>query len=358
MTSTTIPETHRVFRRTSGALPLTIEKHTEKVPTFKPDEVLIRIHAVSLNFRDIAMLDGRYPFSMQERGIPTSDCAAEVVAVGDAAAKEFGFKIGERVAPIFMLNNITGQEDISKVGLRALGGDERGVLAEYATFEGKHLVRLPKHLSWEEASTIACAGLTAWSALHMPATASAGNKTVLLQGTGGVSLIALLICIAAGIHPIITSSSDAKLAEIRNLAPEGKITTINYKTHPDWETEVRRLTGDKGVDIVVDNIGPSALAQNVEALAHKGTISFVGFLGGLDVNPSAMTLIGLVGKNARLQGITVGSKLELEDLNRFLEEKGVVLSAAIGKVFAFDDSEAAFAHLTAGKAVGKVVIKL
>ncbi|KAJ7106423.1 alcohol dehydrogenase [Mycena crocata] len=358
MASSLIPESHQVFRRTAGTLPLTIEQSTEKVPTFGPDEVLIRIHAVSLNFRDIAMLDGRYPAAAQERGIPASDCAAEVIAVGAAAANEFGFAIGERVAPTFTLNNLTGKENLLKVGIRALGGDAPGVLCEYAVFEGKHLVRLPKNgLSWEEASTITCAGVTAWTALNMPTTANLGNKTALLQGTGGVSMFALLICLAAGIHPIITSSSDAKLADISKLAPEGKISTINYKTHPDWAAEAKRLTGDDGADIVIDNIGPSALTQDVEALAFRGAIALVGFLGGLDAPLSPMALRGLKGKIATIRGIAVGSKLDFQDLNNFLETKNVKLAPLVDKVFAFNESKAAFEYLKSGKAVGKVVIK-
>ncbi|KAJ7089035.1 hypothetical protein C8R43DRAFT_1082321 [Mycena crocata] len=357
MAPATIPETYQLFRRTAGALPLTIEKTIEKTPTFGSDEVLIRIHAVSLNFRDIGMLDGRYPFPIQERGIPTSDCAAEVVAVGDAAAKEFGFAIGDHVAPTPMLNILTGEEDISAIGVRGLGGDERGVLCEYAVFEGKYLVKLPKNLSWEEASTLAIAGLTAWSALNMPVTASLGDKTVLLQGTGGVSLCALQICLAAGIHPIITSSSDEKLAKIRKLAPEGKISTINYNTHPDWAAETKRLTGGKGADIVINNIGPSALGQDIAALAHRGIISLVGFLAGFNENPPAMALAGLMGKNAIIKGIAVGSKIDFQNLNKFLEDNDVKLAPVIDKVFAFDDSKAAFEHLTSEKAVGKVVIK-
>ncbi|KAJ7171608.1 alcohol dehydrogenase [Mycena crocata] len=337
MAATTIPKTHQVFRRTVGALPLTIEKTTEKVPAFGSNEVLIRIHAVSLNFRDVGMLDGRYPFPVQEGGIPTSDCAAEV----------FGFVIGERVAPTIMLNNLTGEEDLAAVGLRALGGDERGVLCEYAVFEGKYLVRLPKNLSWEEASTITCAGLTAWLALNMPASASLDNQSALLQGTGGVSLFALLICLAAGIHPIITSSDDEKLGDIHQ-----------HKTHPDWATEAKRLTGGKGVDIVVNNIGPSALAQDVDALAHRGRISLVGFLAGFEVDPPAMALAGLMGKNATIAGLAVGPKIDFQNLDRFLEEKDVKLAPLIGNVFSFDDSKAAFEHLRSGKATGRVVIKL
>ncbi|KAJ7078768.1 alcohol dehydrogenase, partial [Mycena crocata] len=253
------------FRRTAGALPLTLEKTTG-------EKVLIRVHAVSLNFRDIAMLDGRYPFPIQERGIPTSDCAAEVVAVGDAAAKEFGLAIGDHVAPPHMLHNLTGEEDIGT----------RGVLCEYAGSKGKHL-----------ASTLSCAVVTA----------------SLLQGTGGVSLCALLLCLAAGIHPIITSSSSDKLAKIRKLAPEAKSAGFRLGIF-GW---VRRKSARDGA-------------------------------GGIN------------GKDATIKsGVAVGSKLDFQNLNKSLEDKDVKLAPAIDKVFAFDDSKAAFNYLSSEKAMGKVL---
>ncbi|KAJ7251726.1 chaperonin 10-like protein [Mycena rebaudengoi] len=339
MAASTIPDTYQAFRRTAGALPLTFEKTTENIPTLAPNDVLIRIHAVSLNFRDIAMLDGRYPAPSQERGIAASDCAAVVVAVGDGAAKEFGFEIGEHVAPIFNLASLTGEED----HVRALGGDSPGVLREYAVFEGRHLVRLPKDMSWEEASTIACAGVTAWTALSMPTPAIKGGKRC--------AIFALLICLAADIHPIITSSSDTKLAEVRKLAPEGKtISTINYATHPNWAVEAKHLTGGKGVDYIVDN--------DVDALAHGGTISLVGFLAGLEGDVPASAIMTLLAKKGTIQGIAVGSRLDFQNLNNWLEEKGVRLSPLIDKVFSFDDSIAAFDYLHSAKHVGKVVIKL
>ncbi|KAJ6512302.1 hypothetical protein DFH09DRAFT_1374279 [Mycena vulgaris] len=354
-----IPETYHAFRRTAGAAPLTAEKTTEKIPTpLAPNDVLIRIHAVSLNFRDVAMLHpGRYPSVVQERGIAASDCAAEVVAVGDAAARDFGFKPGERVAPIFFLDYVTGEEDHLEEGRGSLGGNTPGVLTEYAVFEAKHLVRLPK-MSWEEASTIACAGVTAWKALDMPAPALKGNKTALLQGTGGVSMFALLICLAGDIHPIVTSSSDAKLAEICKLAPQGKISTINYKTHPNWAAEAKRLTGGKGVDYVINIAGPSSLGQDTDALAHQGTVSLVGYLEGLEGDPPASMFLTVLRKRAKIQGISVGSKADFQNLNNWLDEKGVKLTPVIGKVFAFNDSKAAFDYLYSGTHVGKVVIKI
>ncbi|KAF8182240.1 hypothetical protein K438DRAFT_1908103 [Mycena galopus ATCC 62051] len=285
------------------------EKTTEKIPTpLAPNDVLIRIHAVSLNFRDVAMFHpGRYPGAVEERGIAASDCAAEVVAVGDAAARDFGFKTGERVAPIFLLDYITDEDHLEEG--RALGGNTPGVLREHAVFEGKHL-----------ASTIACAGVTAGKALDMPTPALKGNKTALLQGTGG-------------------------LAEIRKFAPQGKISTTNYKTHPNLAAEAKRLTGGKGADYVINNVGPLSLAQDTDALAHQGTVSLVGFLEGFEGDPPASVFLTVKRKRAKIQGIT-------------LDKKGAKLTPVIRKVFAFNESKAAFDYLYSGTHVGKVVIKI
>lgn len=229
-----------------------------------------------------------------------------------------------------------------------------GVLAEYAVFEEDVLVHLPKHLSWEEASTIPCAGVTAWVALNRPRNIESGTS-VLLQGTGGVSMFALLLCLAANITPIITSSSDAKLASIQKLSP--LIKGFNYKTHLDQAGQVKQLTDGKGVDIVVNNTGAASFPADLESLRQRhGMISLVGFLEEkkADWNPNA--LLGLMVKCATIQGIRVGSKQDFQDVNRFLEEKRVRLDRIIDRTFAFDDAKAAFEYLESGKHMGKVVI--
>ncbi|GME48504.1 hypothetical protein GTA08_BOTSDO05272 [Neofusicoccum parvum] len=347
-----IPEQYQAFRRTTGETPSSIEKSIERNPKdLHPEDVLIRVHAVSLNFRDVAMLHGRYPVEVEKQGIPASDAAAEVVAIGSAVTD---FKIGDRAAPIFDLNNLNGDEEDAT---RILGGDVSGVLREYAVFDQNVLVHLPKGMSWEEASTINCAGVTAWNALRMPNIVGK-DKAALLEGTGGVSMFALFICLAAGIRPIITSSSDEKLHEIRNLAPEGTIGTINYKTHTDLVPEVLRLTDGKGVDIVVNNVGPSSLADNVKCLRRRGTVSLVGFLGGVSGAQDPEVILGVLMKTAHIQGIGVGSKKDFQNLNQFLEEKSLRIHSIIDRTFSFDDSKAAFDYLYSGKHKGKVVIKI
>ncbi|PKY05135.1 alcohol dehydrogenase [Aspergillus campestris IBT 28561] len=342
-----IPESYKAFRRTADGS--SVEMTEEKLPSdLQPNHVVIRIHAVSLNYRDVAMMHGKYPVQVIDRGIPASDCAAEVITVGSEVKD---FNPGDRVAPLFDLKSITGTED----EMEALGGDADGVLRQYAVFDQKVLVHLPKHLSWEEAACINCAGTTAWKALDMPRS----SGSALLQGTGGVSMFALLICLAAGIQPIITSSSDEKLETVRALGKPGQVKTINYKTHPNWEEEARRLTNGRGVDVVVDNVGPTAIAQSLSSLARRGVISFVGFLGGFNLDNQPDVLGPVLLKSATLRGITPGSKPEFQALCNFLEEKAVQLKPVMDKtIFNFEDSKAAFDHLYAAKHMGKVVIRV
>jgi NADPH:quinone reductase-like Zn-dependent oxidoreductase len=241
----------------------------------KPHEALIKIHAVSLNFRDLAMISNRYPVDVIKQGVPCSDAAATVVAVGSAVEN---VEAGDYVTPSFQTNFVTGTEKHDDS--LALGGDVDGVLREYAVFDAKILTKVPEHLSYEEASTIACAGVTAWTALDMGRPLKA--ESALMQGAGGVSMFALILCVAAGIKPIITSSSDNKLNEIKRLGSgDNPVIGINYSRQPDWDVEARRLTDGLGVDVVVNNVGATAMEKSINALVKRnGTISLVGFLGG------------------------------------------------------------------------------
>ncbi|ESZ90926.1 alcohol dehydrogenase [Sclerotinia borealis F-4128] len=288
------PKTYQAFRRSTGTIPTTLELSTEEIPSLTPQDVLIRIHAISLNYRDVFMMHGKYPMEIIEQGIPTSDCAAEVVAIGSAV---HDFKIGDHVAPIFDLKNLDGTED--ETG--ALGGDFDGVLRQFAVFDQNVLYHLPEHLSWEEAACVTCAGVTAWNALDMPRL----KGTALLQGTGGVSMFGLLICLAAGIHPIITSSSDRKLDLAKANGAPGAIDTINYKTHPQWAEEALRITNGRGVNVIVDNVGATAIAQSLSALARRGTVSLVGFLGGFDMDTFPDTILPTLKKGATIRHVTI-----------------------------------------------------
>ncbi|KAH7124670.1 hypothetical protein EDB81DRAFT_664570 [Dactylonectria macrodidyma] len=251
------------------------------------------------------------------------------------------------------MGNLTGDENTQP---HALGGEASGVLRKYAVFEDKPLVQLPKHLSWEEAATITCAGVTAWTSLNSPVLVRRPTSA-LLQGTGGVSMFALLICKAAGIQPIITSSSDDKLEAIKKLSPQ--VRGINYKTTPDQGAEIQRLTNGEGVDVVVNNTGPASIPTDISFLRRRGgTVSLVGFLAGHSSSWEPNSIMGLMLKTAKIQGIYVGSKEDYLRLNQFLEEKKVSLAPLIDRVFSFKESKAAFEYLYSGKHVGKVIIKV
>ncbi|KFY19146.1 hypothetical protein V493_08112 [Pseudogymnoascus sp. VKM F-4281 (FW-2241)] len=342
------PQSYKAFRRSTGNTPTTLHLVTEDVPSLKPTDVLIRIHAVSLNYRDVAMMHGKYPTPVIDAGVPASDCAAEVVAVGSEVRD---FAIGDHVAPIFDLKNLNGTEE----GRAVLGGDVDGVLRQFAVFDRNVLYHLPKYLSWEEAACITCAGVTAWNALDMPRS----NGTALLQGTGGVSMFGLMICLGAGIRPIITSSSEKKIELAQAVGGQGAVDAINYRTNPKWEEEAIRLTNGRGVDVVIDNVGPTAIAQSLASLARRGVVSLVGFLGGFEMDRFPDTITPVLMKSATIRGIAVGSKTDHQNLCDFLSEKKVSLKPILDDVvFSFEDSQAAFDYLYGAKHMGKVVIKM
>ncbi|KAH7074114.1 hypothetical protein FB567DRAFT_597275 [Paraphoma chrysanthemicola] len=352
------PSTYSAWRRSPGTKGskeqrLTINRtDNEPLPdTLQPKDVVIKIHAVSLNYREIAMLIGTYPRDIESGGIPCSDAAAEVVAIGSAVQR---FAVGDRVAPICRIGKLEPDDDGDS---ESIGVNVPGVLREYALVQEKQVVRLPSNLSWEEGSTLACAALTAWNALddlkYVPKNASA-----LLQGTGGVSMCALLLCLSAGIRPIITSSSDEKLAAIKKLSPE--IAGFNYKTVSDQGEEVKRFTNGRGVDFVVNNTGPGSLMEDIDFLCERGgTVSLVGFLDGFDGNWAPTDIMRLMWKSAKVKGIGIGSKAQFEDMNRYIEENKVRFDVLVNhRPFAFAEAKDAYALLESGKFHGKIVIKV
>ncbi|KAK4188080.1 hypothetical protein QBC35DRAFT_383455 [Podospora australis] len=355
-----IPQTYKLYRRTpitpGNNTNLTIVQNTE--PTLphaglSAHDVLIKIHAVSLNYRDLAILKGTYPLPSDPNGVPLSDAAAEVVKIGSAVSR---FAVGDYVSLTMNTKNLTGKEDD---GFAAPGSDVEGVLREYAIYPEGYLVRLPKHLSWEEAAGMACVGVTAWKSLLLPDTADQG-KTVLIQGTGGVSIFTLLLSLAAGFTPIITSSSDAKLEQVKGLGPPGKVLGYNYKAQPDQVQAVSELTNGKGVDIVINNVGTASVIQDINSLVEReGTVSLVGYLEGLNATWKHEELVHLIRKAANLKGIFTGSRDEFQELNNFLEERNVSLKGLVDdRIFSFDEAKEALEYLESGKHVGKVVIKV
>lgn len=306
-------------------------------------QVLVRMRAASLNYRDLLVATGRYGKTEVRPGlVPLSDGAGEVAAVGPDVTR---VKEGDRVAGIFMQGWIAGPPDES-YRATALGGSIDGVLAEYVLFEEEGLVHLPEHLSFEEGACLPCAGVTAWNALT--ALRPVGpEQTVLLLGTGGVSIFALQFAHAAGARVIVTSSSDEKLARAKELgAAEG----VNYRTHPDWEKEVWALTGKRGVDHVVEVGGAGTLPKSIAASRVGGAVHLIGVLTGGQIDP-----LPVMQKAIDLRGVFVGSREMFEAMNRAVAFHRI--QPVIDRVFPFEEAQAAYRHLESQAHLGKVVIR-
>jgi NADPH:quinone reductase-like Zn-dependent oxidoreductase len=315
------------------------------VPEPGPGQVLVAIKAVSLNFRDLAVVTGRYPRNTSQPTIIGSDGSGEVIAVGDGVSS---FGSGDRVVGSFFQKWITGPF-ARQYGASALGGAIDGVLTQYRVFHHEGLLRIPEHLSFEEAATLPCAGLTAWNALAPTAHVQAGD-TVLLLGTGGVSMFGLQFAKLHGARVIITSSSDAKLARAKAL---GADETINYKTTPEWDKEVLRLTGGKGADIVLEVGGGETFARSMNSVRASGQIAVIGVLSGV-VGTIPIGLIGL--ETLSVRGIFVGSVAMFEDMNRAITANQ--LRPVIDRVFPFEQSLDALRYMQSAQHFGKIVIRL
>src|SRR5215472_887797 len=296
-----------------------------------PGEVLVNVRAVSLNFRDLMVVKGTYNPKLRMPIIPCSDAAGEVTAVGAGVTR---VKAGDRVCGIFMQGWISGGVD-ETIARTALGGAIDGVLAESVVFNQEGVVKFPDHLSYEEASTLPCAAVTAWHALVAKGGIKAGD-TVLTLGTGGVSTFALQFAVMSGATVIATSGSDKKLDRARSM---GARETINYRTTPDWEERVRKITGG-GVDHVVEVGGSGTLMKSFRAVRMGGTVSVIGALSGGagDVSP-----LPILMKNIRVQGIFVGSREMFEAMNRAISNHR--LKPVIDSTFPFTEAPAAMRYL-------------
>lgn len=312
-------------------------------PEPKSDEVLIRIRAVSLNYRDLINLRNTAGRNVAGR-IPASDGAGEVVAVGSDVKT---WRPGHRVAGCFFPTWIDGRFELSH-HQHDLGGTIDGVLAEHIVLPAEGLVRVPDYLTFEEAATLPCAAVTAWTALVERGGLQSG-QTVLALGTGGVSTFALQIAAAHGARVIMTSSSDEKLARAREL---GAWQTVNYRANPQWEKEVWRLTDKLGVDHVMEVGGPETLPKSMQCVAGGGHIALIGVLTGFGATNAS--LFPLVARNVQLNGIYVGSRAHFEAMNRFFAAHQ--LRPVIDRVFPFADAVKAYEHLASGSHRGKVVI--
>lgn len=329
------------IRERFGIDALTLTERPQPEPG--PCEVLVQIRATSLNYRDLLVITGQYNPRMPLPRIPLSDGAGEVVAVGTHVTR---VSIGDRVTPIFTQTWLAGELDHAK-SQSALGGAIDGVLSEYVVVHEQGLVRIPDHLSFAEAATLPCAGVTAWNAV-MHSGIQPG-QSVLLMGTGGVSLFGLQFAKLAGAQTIITSSSDDKLARAQGL---GAMHTINYRSHPDWDKQVRELTAQRGVDLVVEVGGAGTMPLSLKAVRVAGTIGMIGVLTGTggEFNP-----LPAVMKHITLRGIYVGSRQMFEEMNQAITLHE--LRPVIDRVFPFEDAPEALRYMQSAAHFGKIVVE-
>lgn len=315
-----------------------------EMPTPNANEVLIKFHATSLNYRDLMMVKGFYNPRLKMPLVPFSDGAGEVVAVGESVTK---FKVGDRVCPIFHQAWIDGEVEFKKAK-QALGGDIDGCLREFGAFDENGLIHIPQHLSYEEAATLPCAAVTAWNALAVSGKVKSGDF-VLLQGTGGVSLFALQFAKIFGAKTIITSSSDEKLERAKQL---GADFTINYKNEPDWDKKVLEITEKRGVDHIVEVGGAGTLGKSINAVKMGGHIAVIGVLAAKgEFNP-----VSILMKAVRLQGIFVGSRKMFEEMNDCISENN--LKPVVDKVFEFSEVKTALKTMESASHFGKIVVKI
>ncbi|KAJ6091592.1 hypothetical protein N7467_003561 [Penicillium canescens] len=340
----------RAFRRTDDYTPGTTKVklvwEALQLP-LSPTAVLIKVHAVGLNYRDANIANGGNPWPIVPNGILCNDAAGEIIAVGE---KVKSLVVGDRVGPITDTENISGRE----VKRSWLAADEDGVMADHIIFDERVLCKLPTYLDWVDACIIPCAGVTAWSALK----GMSIGQTVLIQGTGGVSVFALKLARAAGLRVILTSSSDAKLQQMKEKFSHPPILTINYSKIPDWDQEVMKLTGCTGVDIVVENGGTGSLVKSLRCTRRGGVVSQVGYLSKQDPNDLRELVPTIIDRRINLRGINAGSKFDMEDFCAALEAAQTPLNDLIDKVFPFEQADDAVEYVWQGKQIGKIVLRL
>ncbi|RYP57343.1 hypothetical protein DL769_009550 [Monosporascus sp. CRB-8-3] len=317
------------------------------VPKVGENDVLVKLHAASLNYRDLIIPKGMYPFPANFPVVACSDGAGEVVEVGSKVSR---FAKGDRVVTLFNQGHQFGPVDIA-ASHTGLGGAIDGTLRQYAVFNENGLVRAPRNLDYAEASTLTCAALTSWNALYGLKPLRPG-ETVLVQGTGGVSVFALQFAKAAGATVIATTSSDEKAQTLKRL---GAHHVINYKEDANWGETAKKLTpGGAGVDHVVEVGGAGTLEQSLKAVKFEGVISVIGFLGGAKATPS---IIECLNNLCTARGVYVGSRALMEDMVRAIEANDI-RPVVDERVFDFEKAREAYEYQWSQKHFGKVVIKI
>ncbi|KAF8841063.1 NAD(P)-binding protein [Paxillus ammoniavirescens] len=338
-----IPTTIREYRTKADDYH-NLKLHEAPFSKPRPSEVTIRIHAVSLQYRDLLISKGMYSGQKTDL-VPGSDGAGEIVAFGEDVK---GWKVGDRVCPSFALDYLHGDVTV-EIMQTGLGGNIDGVLREYINVPAHSLVRIPPHLTYEEASTLPCAALTAYNALMGPVPLKGGDH-VLVLGTGGVSIFGAQIALASGAIVIATSSSDEKLQVAKKLGVQH---VINYKKTPNWEAEVLKITGGRGVDHVIEVGGPNTILKCAQAVRYVGNVHVIGFLSGGD---HGIPIDATIRKAITFRGILIGSVKQFEDMNRLFIARQI--HPLIDRVYPFEQVIDAYSYLESQKHVGKVVIKL
>ncbi|STQ90777.1 zinc-dependent alcohol dehydrogenase family protein [Iodobacter fluviatilis] len=323
---------------------MALEQIQTHIGALAADEVLIKVAAASLNYRDLIILRNVGKGSVAGQ-IPLSDAAGTVVAAGESVSE---WPIGARVATGFFSTWQTGKYQPQHHLAGALGGAQTaGVLAQYIVAKANAIVEVPAHLSLQQAATLPCAAVTAWQALFDRGQLAEG-ETVLIQGTGGVALFALQLAVAQGARVIITSSSDEKLAKAHAL---GAWQTINYRKQPDWDQAVLELTAGTGADQILELGGPDTFSRSISAVAGGGHIHQIGVLSGFAPSPN---LLPLQLQNATIHGTLVGSLAHFKALNHFISQHKI--EPIIDRSFSFNQAQAAFDYLASAQHFGKIII--
>jgi NADPH:quinone reductase-like Zn-dependent oxidoreductase len=337
----------RAYEIVAGSVGLEgLRRCDRPAPQAAAGQILVRLRAASLNFRDLLIARGKYAGgAVKQAVVPLSDGAGEVIQIGGGVTR---FRVGDRVAGTFFRDWVAGP---AQPGPRAALGapPADGVLAEYAVFAEQDAVLVPAHLSFEAASTLPCAAVTAWHALMVIGQVQPGDS-VLVLGTGGVSIFALQFARLAGARVLVTSSSDDKLERARSM---GAALGVNYRSTPDWQQEVLRLTDARGVDHIVEVGGSGTLGRSMQTIGIGGRIYLIGVLTGVAADANPYTLMT---KYASIHGVFVGSRAMFEKMNNAITVSA--LQPVIDRVYEFDEAAEAYRHLERGAHFGKVVIRI
>jgi len=312
-------------------------------PSPGPGQVLVKLNAASINYRDFMICAGQFGSPNDLPIVPLSDGAGEVVAIGDGVTS---FGIGDHVSPLFFPRWISG-DALGDERTVSTGLELDGCLREYGVFDEQGVVKSAAHLTDEQAACFPCAGLTAWSALVTVSNVQPGN-TVLVLGTGGVSIFALQFAKALGARVIVTSASNKKLESARAL---GADEVINYADTPEWGLAAKELTGGRGVDVVVEVSGTSTLGQSFKAIRRGGHIPIIGALAGAKMD---ILVYDLIGTNAHVHGISVGNRSDCKNMMRFVDKHRI--TPVIHRNYIFADAVDAIRDIDRGEHIGKLTV--